>query len=168
MKETLPSSKPADHHLLLTGFILLVALSFFVGGIRGIVIALQRSVLQCHRLSTRVECELVSSSLTGTQKTQIASLLSANLETEISSYDLSQSYRIVLIAPDWKQPLMTEFYPDPNIEKTAHQINTFVQNSSEPSLVIQQQGQWYSFVFGGLYAYVGGGSLIFWFRQRRS
>lgn len=152
-----------------TGLAVLISLSLLTGGIQGIAMSLKRSTLSCQRLeSTYIECELISSGITGARRTQISSLLGVDLETQINSYDSSESYQIILVTPDLRYPLMPEFYSGSDVKAKAYQIHTFVHNSSETSLVVQQRGRWYSFVFGCLYAFLGGGSIVFWWHHRRT
>jgi hypothetical protein len=167
VKKTSERSEIGGRYTLATGltagFAVLFALSLLVGGIQGIVISLRQSTLQCNRLeSTYIKCELIASGITGTKKTQIFPLVRADIETEISSYDSSKSYRVILVTPNQKYPLITEFYSAPDVEAKASQINAFVRNLSGTSLEVQQKGKWYSFVFGCLFALFGGGAIIFW------
>lgn len=146
---------------LVAGFTVLIFLGFLVSGLRGIDAALKRSTLTCNRIASRqVDCELQSSGITGTKTTPVSPLQAVEIETQTSTVDSGQSYRVVLVTPHQKIPLLTEFYGQSRVLKKANQIDAFVGNPNQKSFVIQQRGQWYSFVLGLPFVFIGGGGAL--------
>lgn len=147
-----------------TGFGLLIASSFFIGGTESSFSIFESSILKCNRINTNdVSCKLIKQSILGKKVIEISPSLAADVETEISHYDSTKSYRAIILFSGQRVPFKKGFYPDESIIDKVHQINTFISDSESTYLSIRQDTPRYSYILGFIYALIGGGSIAHWF-----
>jgi hypothetical protein len=163
MRQTARSSQHSIQQIAVTSFVLLTAASFLVGGLQGIATPFMQATLTCQQAGAApLRCRLTRTSLLSRQMTEFDGPVRAEIEVELSTYDGSKAYRVVLLQADQRVPLLPAFYPDRTLLSQAEQINAFIDASAsgEPaSLQVQQRGPWYSLLLGSLFAY-GGGSVL--------
>lgn len=149
--------------MAVTSFVLLTAASFLLGGLQGIATPFMQATLDCERTGAApLRCRLTRTSLRSRQITEFVGPVRAEVEVEISPYDSSRAYRVVLLQADQRIPLLPAFYPDRSLLSQAEQINAFAEadaGGAAASLQVQQRGPWYSLLLGSLFAYGGGGVL---------
>ena len=134
--------------------------AIFLGlGLVYILVTGKLTTLKCDRIEpTQVNCEITLSGLLGNQTTQIKQLQGAEVKERLDSD--GDNHRVLLITQEGKIPITNLrtsriLREDSNIAK----INTFIHNSAESSLKIQEDDRWIAYPVGIMLMLVGGGVL---------
>lgn len=131
-------------------------------GLGIILISSQLSTLKCQRVEpTQGSCQLVNSSLLGSNETKIPlnQLQSAKVDVSKDS-DGDNIYRVVLLTNSGEIPITPGTSDAGEKQKNAARINAFIDNSEEISLHVQQDNHESVYLVGGIFVLVGGG-LVF-------
>lgn len=135
---------------------------FLLIGLGIILISSPLSTLKCQRVEpTQGSCQLVNSSLLGSNETKIPlnQLQSAKVDVSKVS-DGDNTYRVVLLTKDGEIPMSLGTSDAGEKQKNAARINAFIDNPEEISLHVQQDDRESVYFLGGICGLVGGG-LVF-------
>jgi hypothetical protein len=142
-------------------FELSVGIPFFLIGLLTIIFWGKLSTLKCARLeATQAACELTTSSLLGDHITPIPTGQLRGAEVEVEKSSDGHTYRVTLLTKNNRIPLNSMYSSgEEDKREKADQINAFIRNPGETSLIIQQDDRWFIYIFGGCFT-LGGGAII--------
>jgi hypothetical protein len=143
-------------------FLLLLGIPFFLAGLPIIIFFGKLTTLKCARLeATQVACELTTSSLLGGHITPIPTGQLRGAEVEVNESSDGDTYRVALLTKNNSIPLSSVYSSgEEGKREKADQINAFIRNPGETSLIIQQDDRWFAYPFGGIFTLVGGGIIL--------
>jgi len=144
-------------------FFFLFATPFFVAGVFIILYMGKINILECQRrLSEEISCVLSRKGLLGEEIINLKKGQLQQAKLGINRSDNSNTYRVNLITKKGITPL-TEVYSSGLKGKRNHidQINRFINNPSNSSLIIIQDERWFAYPFGGVFVLVGAGLMIY-------
>lgn len=143
---------------------LLLSIPCVLVGLLTIIFIGKLTTLKCDRLeATKMACELTTSSLLGGHITPIPTGQLRGAEVEVGSgRSGGEVYRVALLTKNNSIPL-SEGYSSGEEDKRekADQINAFIRNQGQASLIIQQDNRWPFYLFGGFFT-LGGASGLFY------
>ena len=131
-------------------------------GLGIILISSPLSTLKCQRVEpTQGSCQLVNSSLLGSNETKIPlnQLQSAKVDVSKDS-DGDNNYGVVLLTNSGEIPMGLETFDADETQKNAARINAFINNPEEISLHVQQDDHEFGYLLGGLSGLVGAGLMF--------
>ncbi|HEY9815957.1 MAG TPA: hypothetical protein V6D20_09215, partial [Candidatus Obscuribacterales bacterium] len=117
------------------------------GLLPGLLIA-EVATLECRRTEQPPSCELSRSSLVNDDRHVILLDQFQGVEVQESRSDGSSTYRVVLLTSEGDRPLTghsSSGYAEK--ERLARQIDTFLNDTNQSQLVIQQDSRWLGYLF---------------------
>lgn len=138
--------------------IFLFGVFFVIAGLFPIVFIAKTHSFTCQRIDPKQGmCNLEESGLLGSSTTSIPlnALQGANVQ------ESDDTYKVVISTSQGSLPLTS--YSSSGVsekETDASQINAFVQDSSQRSLIIRKDTRWLGYLIGGIFILVGGGLVV--------
>jgi len=135
---------------------LAVGLPFLISGIVSMIGMGEKAELMCDRpIPTEVRCLVTTRTLLRTTQTPIPTLQRAEVETRFG--DQGNTYRVSLITRAQPIPLSQNWSPNRQEQQMkADVINVFLDDPSQPTLQMEQDGRWYIYPLGALFVGLGG------------
>ena len=118
----------------------------------------QVSTLQCDRIEpTQIACTLTARRFLKKHITPIPNGQLQGAEVEVHHHQKGGvTYRVILITKTSKIPLTEAYtFDEGKKRQKANQIDSFINNSEQSSLEIQQDNRWIIYPFGGLFVVAG-------------
>ncbi|MBD0346025.1 MAG: hypothetical protein ICV63_14620 [Coleofasciculus sp. Co-bin14] len=133
-----------------------------VTGLAIIVLGGKRITLTCQRVEpTQGNCQLVSSSLLGSNEITIPLNQLQGAEVEVDEDSDGNTYRVVLLTNDSDVPFTLLWTSNAREnEKNVNLINAFVVNAGKTSLRVQQDDRLSAYCWGGLFILIGGLTML--------
>lgn len=133
--------------------------AFMLAGLLPGLLLAEVSTLECRRTEQPPSCELSRSGLVKDDRYVIPLDQFQGVEVQESRSDGSSTYRVVLLTSEGDRPLTgysSSGYAGK--ERLARQIDAFLNDSSQPQLVIQQDSRWLGYLFTLIFS--GSGLLV--------
>lgn len=144
-------------------FFFLFATPFLGAGLFVMLEVGKVSILQCDRpLPEQISCVLTRQNLLRKNTINLSTGQLKQAELGISRGDDSDTYRVNLITDEGIIPLNNNYSSGLESKRNnVNKINQFIQDSSLSNLTVIQDDRWFGYLFGGVFALVGGGLMIF-------
>ncbi|MGB6300931.1 MAG: hypothetical protein WBF90_32805 [Rivularia sp. (in: cyanobacteria)] len=141
--------------------------SFFLPLGLGIFLLGSPKTLKCNRLEpTQVNCEYTSYNLFGEKATSIRQLQGAEVQVEEDS-DGDTYTTFILLTKNDRIPLNKyAAHSEEGLRKEATQINDFISNPQQNSLIINHGHNWFLYILGIFIFILNGMLVIFFIRQK--
>lgn len=143
--------------------IFLFATPFFGAGIFVMFEVGKINILKCSKpLPEQISCVLTRQNLLRKNTIDLPAGQLKQAELGVSSDDDGISYRVNLITDQGIIPL-SDIYSSGSGGKrnNVNKINRFIQDSSLNNLTVMHDDRWFAYPFGGAFALIGGGLMIF-------
>ena len=137
----------------------------FIGaGVAIMVLVGKNTTFDCKRLeppTNQGKCELASKSILPIASEEtiipIKDLIDAKLDISYDDEDNSETYRVLLLTNMEESIPLTFYYSGDRSDKQQQiqQIQTFLANTNQTDLNIQQDDRLFGYIFGGIFAGVG-------------
>jgi len=146
---------------------IIVCTTLFLPFELGIFVSGFPKTLKCNRLEpTQVNCKYTSYTLFGEETTSIRQLQGAEVEVEEDS-DGDTYTTFVLLTKKDRIPL-NEYgaHSEEGLREEATQINDFISNPQQNSLIIDHGHNWFMYILGIFIFFINGGFIIHFIRQK--
>lgn len=116
-------------------------------------LGVEQGTLECNRSQLRqITCQHTLSNLFGERITAIPNGQLQGAEVETSK----RNHRLVILTQNQRIPLIESYTMGKSGKADrASQINTFIRNSEQASLTIEQDNRWLGYLFGAMFIFGG-------------